>query len=64
MNHNLSHLSLTGLTNHDGITRNFNFSFFGNNQSKYIDPGKSSLRFNFFSYGADGGVCRRHDVYH
>ena len=64
MNHDSSPMSLTGLTNHDSITWNHLFSFFGNNRSKNVDPGKSSLRYNIFPNGIDGGVRCCHDVYH
>lgn len=64
MNHDSSPMSLTGLTNHDSITWNHLFSFFGNGQSDAVEPGKSSLRYNILPYGTDGGVRRRQDVYH
>ena len=64
MNHNSLPMSLTGLKNHDGITWNHWFSFYGNGQGKGVDQGKSSLRYNISPYGTDGGIRRRHDVYH
>lgn len=64
MNHNSSPMSLTGLKNHDCITWNYSVSFFGDDQSKAIDPGKSSVRYNIFSHGTDGNIRRCHDVYH
>ena len=64
MNHNSLPMSLTGLKNHDRITWNRSFSFFGDGRSEAFDQGKRSIHFNFFPLGTDGVFRRCHDVYH
>lgn len=64
MNHNLSHMYLTGWLNHDCTTWNYSFSFTGDTPSEAIDRGKCTIRYHFFPNGNDGDVRSCHDAYH